>query len=89
MLVAEDEFGNSSEEEETVVKAKPTARSKRKGNGKQRSRTPSASKRSTSKGSAGDYDGLTVVKLKAILRARGLKVSGKKQELIDRITDSQ
>jgi len=36
-----------------------------------------------------DYDSLTVVKIKDILRSRGLKVSGKKADLIIRLRENE
>jgi hypothetical protein len=41
---------------------------------------------SLSMSTGGGLDGLTVVQLKEKLRAAGLPVSGKKQELIDRLS---
>ena len=38
---------------------------------------------------AEEYEGMTVAELKALLKERGLPVSGKKSELIDRLTDNQ
>ena len=35
------------------------------------------------------YEGMTVAELKALLKERGLPVSGKKSELIDRLSDNQ
>ena len=38
---------------------------------------------------AEEYEGMTVAELKALLKERGLPVSGKKSELIDRLSDNQ
>ena len=38
---------------------------------------------------AEEYEGMTVAELKALLKDRGLPVSGKKSELIDRLSDNQ
>ena len=38
---------------------------------------------------AEEYEGMTVAQLKALLKERGLPVSGKKSELIDRLSDNQ
>ena len=35
-----------------------------------------------------DYESMTVAELKEILKARGLKVSGKKAELIQRLSEN-
>ena len=36
-----------------------------------------------------DYESMTVAELKEILKARGLKVSGKKAELIQRLSENE
>ena len=36
-----------------------------------------------------EYESMTVAELKEILKARGLKVGGKKAELIQRLTESE
>ena len=38
---------------------------------------------------AEEYEGMTVAELKALLKERGLPVSGKKSELIERLSDNQ
>ena len=38
---------------------------------------------------AEDYEGMTVAELKVLLREQGLPVSGKKSELIERLSNAQ
>ncbi len=87
MKQSEKKSARASWDDEMVIAAPPQP-SPRKGEAIDGVEKVDEMYRSASKGANADYSKMTVTQLKDLLRSKGMKVSGKKDELIQRLESS-